>query len=176
MLKVLILDHEILDINMTESHGMASSQSLESKDRSKILTDPGNYPCPIEELPFAHVHAAASASGLDTYVDPSTGLLVMTSLFLSRRKTGCCGNSCRHCPFNHVNVKIKWKKGQEVVLGKSVRGNLLQIPFVKHDIPSIAIRLIIFIVINPLPIYWILHYDFCYLYWTWCWKFYLLFT
>ena len=78
VLKVLILDHEILDITMTESHGMASSQSLESKDRSKILTDPGNYPCPIEELPFAHVHAAASASGLDTYVDPSTGLLVMT--------------------------------------------------------------------------------------------------
>jgi len=32
------------------------------------------------------------------------GLMVLTERYhLSRGK--CCGNACRHCPFEHVNVK-----------------------------------------------------------------------
>jgi len=43
-------------------------------------------------------HDSASAKGLATYVDPTTGLEVMTSYTLSARGS-CCGNGCRHCPW-----------------------------------------------------------------------------
>lgn len=32
------------------------------------------------------------------YIDPSSGLFVMTSVALAQR-TSCCGNGCRHCPW-----------------------------------------------------------------------------
>jgi len=38
------------------------------------------------------------------YIDPKTGYKVMTSIaHLKRGK--CCGNKCRHCPYNYINVK-----------------------------------------------------------------------
>ncbi|GAB5586084.1 hypothetical protein Unana1_00984 [Umbelopsis nana] len=38
-----------------------------------------------------------------TYIDPATGYTVMTELsHLSRGF--CCGNACRHCPYNKINV------------------------------------------------------------------------
>jgi hypothetical protein len=40
--------------------------------------------------------------GEDYYVDAS-GLLVFTEKYLLQRGT-CCGNGCRHCPFNYKNV------------------------------------------------------------------------
>jgi hypothetical protein len=38
------------------------------------------------------------ADGEDGYLDPSTGLFVLTADFLTRRGH-CCGNGCRHCPY-----------------------------------------------------------------------------
>ena len=32
------------------------------------------------------------------------GLMVLTELFHLARGS-CCGNACRHCPYNHENVK-----------------------------------------------------------------------
>lgn len=32
------------------------------------------------------------------------GLMVLTEAYHAARGT-CCGNACRHCPFEHVNVK-----------------------------------------------------------------------
>jgi hypothetical protein len=43
-------------------------------------------------------HDAAVADGLGGYLDPSTGLFVMTAAFLADRGF-CCGNGCRHCPY-----------------------------------------------------------------------------
>ncbi len=43
-------------------------------------------------------HDAAVARGEDTYVDPSTGLLVMTAQALWDRGR-CCDTGCRHCPY-----------------------------------------------------------------------------
>ena len=44
------------------------------------------------------VHDAAVADGQAGYLDPFTGLFVMTSSFhLARGK--CCHNGCRHCPY-----------------------------------------------------------------------------
>jgi len=32
------------------------------------------------------------------------GLMVLTERF-HRVRGNCCGNACRHCPYNHENVK-----------------------------------------------------------------------
>ena len=49
------------------------------------------------------LHQIACQEGRDTYIDPATGYQVLTSKALIRRGT-CCGNSCRHCPYGHINV------------------------------------------------------------------------
>ncbi len=51
-------------------------------------------------------HRLAVAQGFNTYVDPATGYNVFTAEAHKKRGV-CCGNSCRHCPFNHINVKQK---------------------------------------------------------------------
>jgi hypothetical protein len=43
-------------------------------------------------------HAAALAAGAAGYLDPETGLFVLTAGFLAGRGT-CCGRGCRHCPY-----------------------------------------------------------------------------
>lgn len=43
-------------------------------------------------------HARACAAGHDFYIDPETGLMVMTALYL-RDRGFCCDNGCRHCPW-----------------------------------------------------------------------------
>jgi hypothetical protein len=47
---------------------------------------------------IAAVHAKAMADGEDGYLDPRTGLFVLTADYLTRRGF-CCGNGCRHCPY-----------------------------------------------------------------------------
>jgi hypothetical protein len=43
-------------------------------------------------------HRAALAAGEGGYLDPATGLFVMTAGFLAERGT-CCDTGCRHCPY-----------------------------------------------------------------------------
>ena len=43
-------------------------------------------------------HAAALAADQPGYLDPGTGLFVLTAGFLAARGT-CCGRGCRHCPY-----------------------------------------------------------------------------
>lgn len=75
---------------------MSTSASTVSK---KSNTTIGSVSPDIEEL-----HKAACASGSATYIDPSTGYSVFTKDFHLKRGK-CCGSRCRHCPYNHVNVK-----------------------------------------------------------------------
>ncbi len=48
------------------------------------------------------LHAQAVARNEDGYIDPDSGLFVLTSAYLSRRP--CCGNRCRHCPWDYEGV------------------------------------------------------------------------
>ncbi|MGQ0543467.1 MAG: DUF5522 domain-containing protein [Blastocatellia bacterium] len=41
------------------------------------------------------------AEGIDFYFED--GLMVLTRHFLQKRGY-CCGNGCRHCPYDHINV------------------------------------------------------------------------
>lgn len=47
---------------------------------------------------FMAAHDAALAAGQDGFLDPITGLFVMSAGFLSRRGW-CCERGCRHCPY-----------------------------------------------------------------------------
>ena len=50
---------------------------------------------PMRARIFA-AHAAAMAAGEAAYLDPATGLLVLTAETLAARGD-CCDNGCRHC-------------------------------------------------------------------------------
>lgn len=53
---------------------------------------------PAGEAPWRQAHDEADHAGRDGYIDPGTGLFVMTAGYLRRRGT-CCDSGCRHCPF-----------------------------------------------------------------------------
>ena len=57
-----------------------------------------SYPRPMEREEVAVAHAAAIAAGQTGYMDPGSGLFVLTAAYLKKRGT-CCGNGCRHCPY-----------------------------------------------------------------------------
>ena len=46
-------------------------------------------------------HDAAVAAGEPGYVDPDTGLFVLTAAYLAS-KGECCGSGCRHCPYDRA--------------------------------------------------------------------------
>jgi len=53
-----------------------------------------------QPVPAWHTaHALADSKGDDGYIDPESGLFVMTQGYLLRRGT-CCSNECRHCPYD----------------------------------------------------------------------------
>ena len=43
-------------------------------------------------------HDAAVAAGEAGYIDPDSGLFVLTAASLLERGE-CCGSGCRHCPY-----------------------------------------------------------------------------
>jgi hypothetical protein len=48
------------------------------------------------------------ADSPDYYIDDD-GMFVMTATFHLKRGY-CCGNRCKHCPYDHVNVPGNGKK------------------------------------------------------------------
>jgi ATP-binding cassette subfamily B (MDR/TAP) protein 1 len=64
---------------------------------------------------FADVHRIACENGDLTYTDPVTGYSVFTEI-AHKQRGKCCGSGCRHCPFNHENVKDKAAKIQQPAL------------------------------------------------------------
>jgi len=60
----------------------------------------------IEDINLINkIHDIANKNNYDKYIDPYTEYSVFTEYYLKKRK--CCGNECRHCPWNHINVKKK---------------------------------------------------------------------
>mmetsp|Transcript_33284 Transcript_33284/g.72642 ORF Transcript_33284/g.72642 Transcript_33284/m.72642 type:complete len:653 (+) Transcript_33284:49-2007(+) len=66
----------------------------------------------VEDLAdWMALHKAACEKGLHRYTDPATGYFVMTEIALKERGK-CCGSGCRHCPYQHENLKDKAGKSQ----------------------------------------------------------------
>jgi hypothetical protein len=51
-----------------------------------------------ERAAILDAHDTALTAGSAGYVDPMTGLFVLSARFLADRGY-CCGNGCRHCPY-----------------------------------------------------------------------------
>lgn len=75
-----VVDHPLAGRPLTEPH--PSRLPPDQPRRDEILA----------------AHAAALAAGENGYLDPDTGLFVLTAGFLAARGT-CCDTGCRHCPY-----------------------------------------------------------------------------
>lgn len=54
-------------------------------------------------------HEKACEQGESGYIDPDSGLFVLTSVYLLDRGH-CCGKGCRHCP---------WPRSEQIQAGRS---------------------------------------------------------
>jgi hypothetical protein len=67
----------------------------------RALTEPALSRLPLATPRRAEIlalHEGAVASGEAGYLDPESGLFVLTALFLAERGH-CCERGCRHCPY-----------------------------------------------------------------------------
>ena len=76
---------------MSESHPLAD-RPLTEPARSRLPADAPRR----EEVVRAHEQALSAGDSM--YVDPVTGLSVLSARFLADRGW-CCGRGCRHCPY-----------------------------------------------------------------------------
>ena len=75
-------------------------------------------------------HRKAVQSGQPGYIDPTSGLFVMTETYL-RERGRCCGNGCRHCPF-----------GRSLPEGATSDTNQLILPSTMETLPKDCITLV----------------------------------
>ncbi|MGH9102963.1 MAG: DUF5522 domain-containing protein [Acidimicrobiales bacterium] len=71
---------------------LLADRPLSEPARSRL---PSGHPRRQEILA---AHDAALEAGTPGYLDPASGLLVLTAGFLATRGS-CCGSGCRHCPY-----------------------------------------------------------------------------
>jgi hypothetical protein len=67
----------------------------------RSLTEPSVNRLPLDVPRRSEIlarHTQALAAGEDGYLDPATGLFVLTAAWLAARQA-CCENGCRHCPY-----------------------------------------------------------------------------
>jgi glutamyl-tRNA synthetase len=79
---------------------------------------------PTPLLPaIADLHRQAVATGQPLYCDPATGLWVQTEATL-RARGACCGNGCRHCPWQGDKAEhphgraLRQHRGEEALVGR----------------------------------------------------------
>jgi hypothetical protein len=68
---------------------------------NRALTEPHEGRLPPSDPDYQEIlraHAAALYSGAISYVDPRTGMAVLTAGYLFARGS-CCQSGCRHCPY-----------------------------------------------------------------------------
>ena len=82
------------------SKANANETKIDIKEQP-VRTSVRSFSKDIEDL-----HREACELGSATYIDPATGYTVITE-YAHLKRGKCCGNACRHCPFDHVNVKKK---------------------------------------------------------------------
>jgi len=69
-----------------------SERPLDTPHPSRLPASAPGYPLLLQ------LHRAALEAGLDCYLDPQSGRLVLTAARLAANGR-CCGLGCRHCPF-----------------------------------------------------------------------------
>ncbi|KAL7540376.1 hypothetical protein ACHAXR_010054 [Thalassiosira sp. AJA248-18] len=90
----------------------------EGEGWSRVAFPEDNEPCSIPDVEdlvnenSSKLHDEACQAKADFYKDPKTGYTVYTE-YAHRKRGKCCGSGCRHCPYNHVNVKDKANRIQQ---------------------------------------------------------------
>ena len=97
----------------TEEAPNASSSSADHAAAAAAApaSECANAKALAEEKEIADIeeaHTCAVRNGELQYTDPVTGYSVFSQLASSRRGY-CCGSGCRHCVYNHENVKPERK-------------------------------------------------------------------
>ncbi|KAF4083498.1 hypothetical protein AMELA_G00142110 [Ameiurus melas] len=80
------------------------------RQRSVESTEsPGRDILSEQDRLIRRLHQDACKAGKTTYTDPGSGYTVFTEV-AHKKRGGCCGNACRHCPYGQINVKDSSKK------------------------------------------------------------------
>lgn len=80
---------------------MATDSGLPLPLAPRPLTEPHPSrlsPTHPDRAEILAAHGTALAEQRTGYLDPRTGLFVLTARFLAARGS-CCGRGCRHCPY-----------------------------------------------------------------------------
>jgi hypothetical protein len=81
--------------------GAENGRPLTEPDNGRPLTEPDPSRLPLDHPDRQRIldaHAGAMARGEAGYLDPATGLFVLTAATLLERSE-CCQSGCRHCPY-----------------------------------------------------------------------------
>jgi hypothetical protein len=83
--------------NEDSARDASEKEPLAARPLSQPHADrlPAGHPAYAQIL---RAHDEALREGADTYVDPASGLIVLTAGYLARRGF-CCASGCRHCPY-----------------------------------------------------------------------------
>jgi diphthamide synthase (EF-2-diphthine--ammonia ligase)/ABC-type Fe3+-hydroxamate transport system substrate-binding protein len=95
------------DANLSRS--MASLNFAPKRGQGWDRIKHRDYDIPdLEDLAasYEQIHKEACERGVHQYNDPATGYQVFTEV-AHKARGKCCGSGCRHCPYNHENVKDK---------------------------------------------------------------------
>jgi hypothetical protein len=71
---------------------------MKARDEPPFQHQTGSNPDDKLTPDVVDAHRSALARGAEGYLDPRTGLYVMTAGTL-RARGKCCGSGCRHCPY-----------------------------------------------------------------------------
>ncbi|KAJ1459178.1 periplasmic binding protein-domain-containing protein [Pelagophyceae sp. CCMP2097] len=100
-------------VDLFDAAAAMTTKTATTTDVQSVSEAPHYGSCGVDIEDFAEApngwaaaHAAAVSEKRLTYDDPETGYTVFTSLAALRRGH-CCGSGCRHCPYDHANVKDK---------------------------------------------------------------------
>ena len=101
------IDEQVVEAVRRSKFAPAEGEAWEKVD---VMQSPSLGAGDIEDMAecWAKLHQEACSKGEMSYEDPATGYHVFTEL--AHKKRGkCCGSGCRHCPYNHENVKPSLK-------------------------------------------------------------------
>lgn len=68
-----------------------------------------HYQSPMT-VDFKSLHQIACLKEESGYLDPKTGLFVLTSFYLEQQES-CCGSGCRHCPYSAIEQREAGREG-----------------------------------------------------------------
>ncbi|KAF9165297.1 hypothetical protein DFQ26_000345 [Actinomortierella ambigua] len=107
----------------SSSNGQVTIHPKKTAASSPSATEqqPPKTPADLEKERWQEAHRIACEGNHKFYTDPKTGYSVMTEL-LHRDREYCCGNACRHCPYEYQNVNVSPEvKRANIERGKQAR-------------------------------------------------------